>query len=204
MKNTARFIMYALVLVVAVSSLYKYAFNGFSLPPHFRTHSAGVFYTHVFAALAALLLGPLQFSGRLRQRRRQLHRWLGRAYLGVGVLFGGLSGLALSVSSSNSMVARIGFAVLALGWLYTGFKAYQSIRAGDIEQHRAYMVRNFSLTLAAVTLRVYLPLSMMAGADFATAYAIIAWMCWVPNLLLAEILWIRRPEQMKVDHARLV
>ncbi|UGQ46375.1 DUF2306 domain-containing protein [Massilia endophytica] len=204
MKNTARFIMYALVLVVAISSLYNYGFRGFSLPQHFQSHSVGIFYTHVFAAVVALLLGPLQFSARLRQRRRQLHRWLGRLYLGVGVLFGGLSGLAMACSSSNSLAARIGFAALALTWLYSGFKAYQTIRAGDVEQHRSYMVRNFSLTLAAVTLRVYLPLSMMSGADFTTAYAVIAWMCWVPNLLLAELLWNRRPEQMKVDHARLV
>ena len=49
------------------------------------------------------------------------------------------------------------------------------------------MVRNFSLTLAAVSLRVWLPLSMMAGIDFVLAYSVIAWLCWVPNLLIAEV-----------------
>jgi hypothetical protein len=48
------------------------------------------------------------------------------------------------------------------------------------------MVRNFSLTFAAVTLRLYIPASVFAGIDFAVAYPIIAWLCWLPNLLVAE------------------
>jgi hypothetical protein len=61
------------------------------------------------------------------------------------------------------------------------------------------MRRNYSLTLAAVSLRVYLPVSMIAGADFGTAYALIAWLCWVPNLMLVEMFWNRdgqRPAPM--------
>lgn len=154
---------------------------------NFQTHALAI-YTHIFASVLALLLGPLQFSARLRQRQRQLHRWMGRAYLGIGVLFGGLGGLYMAQFANGGAATKLGFASLALASLYTGFKAYQSIRHGDVEQHRAYMVRNFSLILAAVSLRVYLPLSMMAGVDFSIAYAVIAWMCWVPNLLLAELL----------------
>jgi rhodanese-related sulfurtransferase len=48
-------------------------------------------YAHIFASAVALALGPFQFSARLRNRRISLHRWLGRFYLGVGVVIGGLS-----------------------------------------------------------------------------------------------------------------
>ena len=54
----------------------------------------------------------------------------------------------------------------------------------------------YALTLAAVTLRVYLPASMALGLDFDRAYAAIAWLCWVPNLLAAQWLigrWERPP-----------
>ena len=47
-------------------------------------------------------------------------------------------------------------------------------------------MRNFALTFAAVTLRVYLPTSMALGVPFESAYPLIAWLCWVPNLLVAE------------------
>jgi hypothetical protein len=47
------------------------------------------------------------------------------------------------------------------------------------------------LTLAAVALRIYLPLSVVMGWSFDAAYPAIAWLCWVPNLVLAE-LYLRR------------
>jgi hypothetical protein len=76
--------------------------------------------------------------------------------------------------------------------------AYLAIREGDVTRHRRWMVRNFALTFAAVTLRLYLPASAGAGLGFGPAYAAIAWLCWVPNLVVAE--WIVRslpeiPEQ---------
>jgi hypothetical protein len=48
------------------------------------------------------------------------------------------------------------------------------------------MIRNFSLTFAAVTLRIYVPLSIALGIPFEQAYPAIAWLCWVPNLAVAE------------------
>jgi len=82
---------------------------------------------------------------------------------------------------------RLGFACLALGWLYTGLRAYLAIRAHDIVSHRRWMVRNFALTFGAVTLRLWLPASMAFGIAFELAYPVIAWLCWVPNLLVAEL-----------------
>jgi len=151
----------------------------------FVAHPLGV-YLHVFAAAVALFLGPFQFSARLRRTRTQLHRWMGRVYLGVGVLVGGLSGLYISQFAFGGPVARLGFAALAVCWLYTGWRAFLAIRSGAIEEHRRWMVRNFSLALGAVMLRLYIPASVLAGADFAVAYPVIAWLCWLPNLLVAE------------------
>jgi uncharacterized membrane protein len=152
---------------------------------NFLAHSTGI-YTHAFAAIVALVLGPFQFSSRLRQKHLQLHRWLGRSYLAVGVLVGGVSGLYMSQFAYGGPVARLGFATLALSWLYTGLRAFLAIRRRAVDEHRRWMVRNFALTFAAVTLRIYLPSSMLAGIDFSVAYPIIAWLCWVPNLLFAE------------------
>ena len=152
---------------------------------NFLAHSTGI-YTHVFASIVALVLGPLQFSARLRKKYTALHRWLGRFYLAVGVLVGSLSGLYMSQYAFGGSVARLGFATLAVFWLYTGLRAYLAIRHGAIDEHRKWMVRNFSLTFAAVTLRLYLPASMAADIEFALAYPIIAWLCWISNVLFAE------------------
>ena len=53
------------------------------------------------------------------------------------------------------------------------------------------MIRSYALTLAAVTLRIYLPGALALGVPYDLAYPPIAWLCWVPNLLVAEW-WLLR------------
>jgi uncharacterized membrane protein len=143
-------------------------------------------YGHVFGAALALALGPWQFSARLRATRASLHRCIGRCYLIFGVGLGGLCGLALSRCAQGGPVAQLGFASLAIAWLYTGARGWLAIRARRVAQHRRWMVRNYALTLAAVSLRIYVGVVLAARWPFDPAYAAIAWLCWVPNLLLAE------------------
>ena len=57
------------------------------------------------------------------------------------------------------------------------------------------MIRSFELTFGAVTLRIYLPASLLAGASFEYAYPIIAWASWVPKLVAVEIFRIARRRQ---------
>ena len=143
---------------------------------------------HIFAAAFALALGGFQFSRRIRARWPRVHRLMGRLYLGVGVGIGGLAGLYVALDGYGGPVANAGFTMLALVWLFTGYRAYAAIRAGEVARHREWMMRNWALTLAAVTLRIYMPLGAALGIDFATAYAVIAWLCWVPNLAVAQVL----------------
>ena len=141
---------------------------------------------HVVASMLAILIGPFQFLPGIRKGRwLKFHRWLGRTYL-LGILFGGLSGLYMAQLAYGGIVSRLGFGTLACLWLYTGYRAYSHIRKKETEQHRQWMIRNYALTFAGVMLRVWVPLSMGAGIDFTSAYIAIAWLCWVPNLLVAE------------------
>jgi hypothetical protein len=73
-------------------------------------------------------------------------------------------------------------------WLMTGVMAYLRIRQGDVQEHRAWMIRNYALTWSAVMLRLWLPLFFVLGYDFPEAYTTVAWLCWVPNLLVAELI----------------
>ncbi len=194
MRSISNGVFYFLALGVAGYAAFAYGFLPLGSLVHsdmkanFLAHPTGI-YTHAFASIVALTLGPFQFSTRIRQAHTNIHRWLGRAYLAVGVLVGGLSGLYMSRYAFGGLVAQLGFAVLAVLWLYTGLRAYLAIRRGAIVEHRKWMVRNLSLTFAAVMLRLYVPASVVAGADFAVAYPIIAWLCWVPNLVVAELLF---------------
>lgn len=150
---------------------------------------------HVIGGLLALALGPFQFLPRLRRQRwLGIHRWSGRVYL-IGITVGGLFGLYVAQMAYGGLISRLGFTGLALFWLYTGYQAYRAIRHGDIQTHKRWMFRNYAATFAAVTLRLWLPLSMALGIDFTLAYRTIAWLCWVPNVLIIEW-WLRRRQPL--------
>jgi len=140
---------------------------------------------HVAGGLVAMVIGPFQLHRGLRSRALGLHRALGRVYV-LAVMAGGLGGLWLAFFSQLGMVTHVGFGLLALAWLISTAMAWRRIVAGDRIAHREWMIRSFALTLAAVTLRIYLPLSLVAGVPFEAGYKVIAWACWVPNLLIAE------------------
>jgi hypothetical protein len=89
-------------------------------------------------------------------------------------------------------MTQIGFGILGLLWCATGVMAYLRIRAGNVADHRRWMMRNFALLLAGVMLRVQTPLLSMA-VGFEIAYQIVAWSSWLPNLLVAEWLLRQRP-----------
>ena len=160
----------------------------------YLAHQAGIL-THIVGGVLALGFGPFQFLHRIRTRRPQVHRWIGRLYL-IGILLGGTAGLYMAFYAYAGAAASLGFATLAILWLITGFMAYRTIRVGNTAAHRQWMIRNFALTFAAVTLRLEMPfLTMFFGET--TGYEIVAWSCWIPNLLVVEGVlqsWLRLPK----------
>jgi len=165
------------------------------LGPSLHVHSFAIS-LHIVGAILTLGLGPFQFLARLRSRYRNVHRWIGRLYL-LGVLAGGSGGLYLAVFSYGGLSTHLAFGSLAVLWLATGLLAYRAIRAGRIEAHRGWMTRNFALTFAGVMLRLWIPGSEALGIPFDVAYPVVAWLAWVPNLVIAEVL-VRASQRRQV------
>ncbi|MEM8681961.1 MAG: DUF2306 domain-containing protein [Pseudomonadota bacterium] len=148
-------------------------------------------YAHLIGGAVALAIGPFQLSSRIRSRNPSLHRLLGRIYV-IAIMIGGVAGLSLAVSASGGLPAKFGFGMMAVVWLSSTAMAFVSIRRRRIAEHQAWMIRSYAVTLAAVTLRFYLPISIASGYEFAAIYPAIAWLCWVPNLIVAEWFVLRR------------
>ena len=150
---------------------------------------------HVLSGILALLIGPFQFVRRLRRRFVRVHRFMGATYVASATALG-VSGLILAPTAYTGPVASAGFTVLGVAMLFTTWTAVRMIVAGRYGEHRRWMIRSFSLIMAGVMLRVWSPLYYMAAGvglvdfSFDTAYAAIAWLCWVPNLMLA--IWFTR------------
>ena len=172
-------------------ALLSYRFVLIDLPlafPAFADHIAQrrlAFVAHVTAAPMALALGAAQVFGAWQARRPGLHRWVGRSYA-AAIVVAALSGLVLGLFSPGGPIAAAGFAGLSLAWLVSTGLAVRFALARDIARHRRWMIRSFALTFAAVTLRLYLPAFIASGMSYAQAVPFVAWLCWVPNLAVAE------------------
>jgi hypothetical protein len=142
---------------------------------------------HIVASAIALISGPFQFLRPLRRRFPVVHRTLGRIYV-AACLVGGLAGGLIALFTTYGLAAGFGFLALAIVWLTSTIRAWLAVRRRDYLTHQRWMFRSFALAFAAVMLRIYIPLSQIAGLDYATSYAAIAWLCWVPNLLVAQLL----------------
>ena len=99
----------------------------------------------------------------------------------------------MALVSEQGLATLLGFGILAVLWFLTGLEAYRTVSRGNIEAHRRWMIRNFALTLAAVTLRNQLPFMRFAlDWPFPRSSITVSWRCWVPNLLIAEWMVRRR------------
>ncbi len=133
-----------------------------------------------------LLIGPFQFVPGLRAKWPVLHRWMGRIYV-TGCIFSGIAAFILASNTNAGLVARTGFSLLAIAWVYATTMAFLRARNRNFNEHKQWMIRSYALTLAAVTLRIYLPVSMIGfGLPYATVYPVISFACWVPNAIAAE------------------
>ncbi|MCQ3979283.1 MAG: hypothetical protein DPW09_38170 [Anaerolineae bacterium] len=152
-------------------------------------HPVGL-YLHIIPATLALLLGPLQFLPSFRNGSLNRHYWIGRTYL-LSILLGGLGALYIAQFSFAGLGSQLGFSAQAILLLFTGYMAYTHIRQRRIDSHQEWMIRNYALVFGAVTLRLNIRLFFWLDYDLSDFHAFNAWLCWIPNLMVAEWLIYR-------------
>ena len=100
---------------------------------------------HGVAGACALILGPMQFSDRLRQRYVKLHRVVGRCYI-AGVFISAPLGIYIQYLDEPLGFARsftIETVFQASLWMLTTGIALAFILKGKVQQHRQWMTRSF-------------------------------------------------------------
>ncbi len=150
------------------------------------------FKAHIVFGGIALLMGWVQFSKRLRAWNLLWHRTIGTIYV-VAVLVSGSAGLGIAPFATGGFWNALGFMTLDCIWLGTTAMAYFYARRHYITAHQAMMTYSYAACFGAVTLRLWMPILMMVFRDFAIAYSIVAWLSWIPNVIVAYFL-VRRLE----------
>lgn len=159
------------------------------------------FYFHIIFAGLALVVGPFQFARSIRRRNINVHRWIGRVYV-IAIAFGATAAFVMSFVSSVGIDGFFGFGSLAVLWAWTTYRGYRAVRNHDVASHQAWMIRSFALTFAAPTLRIWLfsliglqmtfDHGMSQGQAFQNAYYVVPFLCWIPNIVVAELIIRRR------------
>src|SRR4051812_16376691 len=145
------------------------------------------FYIHIILGGVALLIGWTQFINKWRRNRMDLHRQIGKLYI-LCVIPSALASMYIALYATGGIITSIGFLCMGLIWFSTTIIAYSTIRKGRIARHKQMMTYSYAACLAAVTLRIYLPLLIVLFQDFNKAYTLVAWLCWVPNIAVAYYL----------------
>jgi uncharacterized membrane protein len=145
------------------------------------------FYIHVITSCLCLLAGFTQFSDALMRNYPQLHRWIGKLYVIVILFLSGPSGFIMSIYANGGILSQTAFISLSILWMLFTYLAYYYVRKKDFKSHRTFMIRSFALTLSALTLRAWKFLIVLAFRPHPMdAYMLVAWLGWIPNLLIAE------------------
>ncbi|MDT7833399.1 DUF2306 domain-containing protein [Flavobacteriaceae bacterium S356] len=145
------------------------------------------FYTHITFGGIALLIGWLQFSKKLRRKYMNLHRWIGKIYV-VAVLLSGPAGFYIAFHATGGLSPILGFSIGALIWVLLTTLGYTTIRKGNVEAHKKWMMYSYAGTFGAVTLRLWLPILILIFGNFTEAYQVVAWLSWVPNLIVVYLI----------------
>jgi len=104
---------------------------------------------HTLAGILALVIGPINFSSRIRERYRKLHRVLGRVYV-IAVFVGAFTGIALA----SGRPGLPGTSMQAAAWIVCTTAAFITARNRQIVQHWQWMARSYAVTFTFVSSRV--------------------------------------------------
>ncbi|MBP1083453.1 MULTISPECIES: DUF2306 domain-containing protein [Bacillus] len=143
---------------------------------------------HIVLALIALLTGPVALIKRIRVKRLPVHRWFGRIYV-LSIILNYIPGLYVSLFATGGLLSTAGFFILNTLWLCTTLIGYRAIRKKRMIPHSQWMLRSFFLSFANMT--IYIIVAIFHNAlnfPYAYSYTMASWMCWILNLLLAEMI----------------
>jgi hypothetical protein len=160
------------------------------------------FYTHISSSVLTLAAGISQFSKTLMFKYPVWHRNIGKIYVFIVLFLSAPSGLIMAFHGSGGAAAKWAFILQALGWWYFTYMAYATALKKDLVKHGEYMLRSYAMAFSAITLRAGTYLvswykfayelrcsdeanSMLCYPNF---YICEAWLSWVLNLILVEIL----------------
>lgn len=151
-----------------------------------------VMHVHVAFACIAMATGLLNFSNRVFEKSRKLHRINGYAYL-VSVLLVVITSGYMAPYATGGKISSMGFNALNLIWLFITIMALVQIKKKRIIRHRNWMIRSYAFCFTNMTIHLITSLFYQGfGLIYATSYTIgvygsIVLLLIIPNIIIRNI-----------------
>lgn len=114
---------------------------------------------HALAGTAALLLGPFQFSTKLRGRNPAIHRIVGRFYVICVLIAAPLAILSTTYARyPKATYFKIAIAIQATAWMGSTVVGFVLAVRRRIVSHRRWMIRSYAVTFTFVATRMFQPI----------------------------------------------
>ena len=146
---------------------------------------------HLSGGILALLLGPFQFWTRFRNKYLNLHRLLGKIYIGaIAIASLASTYMAWTTALEIHFTWALSLQILALVWITTVLMAYRTIRLKRIQQHKEWMIRSYLVTFVFIGFRYVNDTLYEAGiGTFVERAPTIIYLLILLPLLAAEIIF---------------
>lgn len=146
---------------------------------------ASLLHFHASCGLLALLSGPVQFLSVLRRHAPRLHRVLGIIYI-LSIVAAGLSALWIAYHYMNPADGLAAMAQAVI-WIFTTAAALHAIKQREVQQHRLWIARSYSLTFTFVLSRFVTEILHWHVNPDSGGNAAFIWMLSLGVLIVSEV-----------------
>lgn len=141
---------------------------------------------HIVFASIALLTGAMNFSNRVLQHYRMLHRMAGYVYL-LSVLIVLLTSGYMAPYATGGKFVSVMFNLWNIAWFIVTSIAFISIKRKNIVGHRKWMIRSYAFCFTNLAIHLFMILFLdMLHMAYSAAYSYSVFSSILVLLLLAE------------------
>ena len=143
---------------------------------------------HIVSGSIFLIAAPLQFSAYIRKHYVEIHRWSGRCMILLAAT-SAISGLWLAIPFMFTGIAGTSAVTLFGVFLFIAvIRGFVAIRRGDVQRHRDWMIRAFSIGIGISVVRIVggIVLLITRRPTF-ELLGLAFWLGWLISVLAGEV-----------------
>jgi len=204
--NRLHAVIWFLIISVSIYYIQAKCFRYFVFTPKnyhedFFWPRRNTLFIHIVSGIIATVVSPFQFISYIRNNYTRLHRIIGKTYI-YSIVVSSITSFYLCATTPENIYYALGLTGFTAAWLFTAVMGVITVRKGLIEQHKAWMVRCFVVTIGFSISRLLedILIHMNAGGTRVERLTVLSWVSWIVPLIITELVL----QKIKIKKYRLI